>query len=266
MGDAGEGRDPTLRFAERAAVLVVWQDDRQLEEAFLAAAQQREHAMRRQLADRFARIEVIAELGALLLLTRDDRGADRALLPDVGAQAADQLRRLGEALDQDGAGAIERRCDIEDAGGLVHVLGSRHVWHERRRRQQRIGERLEPLFAGELCLRPLLGTVRCVEVLESCLAVGAAQRVLEFGRQLLLLHERGEDRRAALLQLAQVAQALLERAQLRVVEPAGGLLAIARDEGHRGALVQQRDRRGHLTRRNGQFLGDPIEDRHEHDR
>jgi len=108
--------------------------------------------------------------------------------------------------------------------------------------------------------------VRGVEILETRLAVGAADRVLEVGRELLLLDERGQDRGAPFLEFPQIAQALLERTQLRVVEPARRFLAVARDEGHGGALVEQRHGGRHLARRDRQFLGDPIEDRREHDR
>src|SRR5690606_15503214 len=53
---------------------------------------------------------------------------------------------------------------------------------------------------------------------------------------------------------------LVQRAQLRVVQPAGDLLAVARDERHRGAAVDQLDRGGHLLRANGQLLGDAGND------
>ena len=58
-------------------------------------------------------------------------------------------------------------------------------------------------------------------------------------RQLALLVDALEDGRAAILQLAQIAEPLLELAQLRVVEPAGLLLAVARDERHGRALAEQ---------------------------
>ena len=70
----------------------------------------------------------------------------------------------------------------------------------------------------------------------------ASDRRLERGVELALLADRVEDDRAPLLQLAQIVQPLLERAQLRVVERAGRFLAIARDERHRRAAVEQGDR------------------------
>ena len=65
--------------------------------------------------------------------------------------------------------------------------------------------------------------------------------------ELALRTDRLEDRGAALLELAQVAQPLLERAQLRVVETAGRLLAVAGDERHGRAAVEQPDRGAHLA-------------------
>ena len=61
--------------------------------------------------------------------------------------------------------------------------------------------------------------------------------------ELALGADRLQDRGAPLLQLAQVAQPLLERAQLRVVEQPGDLLAVAGDERHGRAAVEQLDGR-----------------------
>ena len=70
---------------------------------------------------------------------------------------------------------------------------------------------------------------------------------------------------APLLQLAQVAQPLLERAQLGVVERAGRLLAVAGDERHGGAAVEQLDRRPHLPLAHAELVGDPLMNRLGHD-
>ena len=83
--------------------------------------------------------------------------------------------------------------------------------------------------------------------------------------------DRLEHRRAPLLQLPQVAQPLLERAQLGVVEGAGHLLAVSRDERHGRAAVEQLDGRGHLPLAHAELVGDPTGDgqllllRHERD-
>src|SRR6185437_13148493 len=54
--------------------------------------------------------------------------------------------------------------------------------------------------------------------------------------------------------LAQISQSLLERAQLRVIERAGQLLAIARNERDRRAAVQKRHRRVDLLLPNPKLL------------
>ena len=69
-----------------------------------------------------------------------------------------------------------------------------------------------------------------------------------------------DDRRAAILQLTQIAEALFELAQLGVIESAGALLAIARDERHARALVEQPDGGRDLLHADAQFRGDALVD------
>ena len=65
--------------------------------------------------------------------------------------------------------------------------------------------------------------------------------------------DAGEDRQTARLEISQIDQPLLERAQLRVIETVGGFLAIAGNEGHGRAAVEQINRRLDLTGLNGKF-------------
>jgi hypothetical protein len=76
-----------------------------------------------------------------------------------------------------------------------------------------------------------------------------------------LFGDAGNDRLTPLFQFAQVAQAFLEHAQLRVIEPARGFLAVARDERHRGAAIQQFHGSGNLCRFGGDFFGNLLCDR-----
>src|SRR5690606_13406489 len=78
--------------------------------------------------------------------------------------------------------------------------------------------------------------------------------------ELSLLADGGEDRGAPILQLPQVGEPLLEGAQLRVVEVAGGLLPVSRDEGHRGALVEERHGGRDLGGARAELDGDRLED------
>ena len=68
-----------------------------------------------------------------------------------------------------------------------------------------------------------------------------------------------ENRLAALLQLAQIAQPLFELAQLYVVELAGRFLAITRDERNGGPAVEKADRRLHLPGVRRQFAAQPLD-------
>ena len=86
------------------------------------------------------------------------------------------------------------------------------------------------------------------------LAVGGEDGRFERGIELALLADRIENRGAALLELAQIIQPLFQRAQLRVVERAGGFLAVARHERNRGAAVEQRHRRLDLLFANAEFF------------
>ena len=69
-----------------------------------------------------------------------------------------------------------------------------------------------------------------------------------------------EDGFLALFELAQIGEPLLELAQLRVVELARRLLAVARDEGHRRAAVEQSDRSLDLPGLCGKLGGERVDD------
>ena len=106
------------------------------------------------------------------------------------------------------------------------------------------GERFESLLAGDGGLGPALGLVRQVEIFE----FGLLQRGFDFGLQLggelALLLDGGEHGFAAVFELAEVFELLLDIADLDFVEIAGGFLAVARDEGNRGAVVEKFDNGG----------------------
>ena len=65
---------------------------------------------------------------------------------------------------------------------------------------------------------------------------------------------------AAVSQNGEIFETFGQRAQLRVVETAGALLAIARDEGDGCAFLDQLDRSGNLAFADGQFLCDDAGD------
>ena len=105
-----------------------------------------------------------------------------------------------------------------------------------------VGERAEALLAGPRGERLLLGPEGQVQIFEPLHAVGvfdfAAERVGEF----VLRFDRTEDRLLAFVELAEAGDAVADEGDLLLVEAAGLVAAIARNEGNGVALVQERDR------------------------
>ena len=120
------------------------------------------------------------------------------------------------------------------------------------------GQRLQACLARNLRLRAPLRLIGKVQVLEACLRVRGLQGRRKLRRELSLLVDALENRRAPLLELAQVGQALLEGAEVRVVQPACRFLAIARDERDGGLVVEQRDGGVHLLDAYAELSGDTF--------
>ncbi len=217
--------------------------------------------MRRNALHGFARREVVGELDALLLLAVDHRRRPLALIPQIFAQAADELGVFREVFHQDPARPFERGGRIGHALFGVHVRGGGFFRHERAIAEQRERQRFESRFARDLRLRAALRLVGQIQVFEPRLGVRLVDRGGQLRRQLALLFDALENRGAALFHLAQIRQPLFERAQLRVVEAAGRFFPIAGDERNGGFLVEERHRRGDLRQADAQFVGNALIDR-----
>jgi hypothetical protein len=230
----------------------------EVEDFLLLAAEQRQHPVRGQPRERLAELEVVRELGALGFLALAHLRAQRAAGGHRLAQLAEQVGVLAEPLDQDGPGAVEGRGRVGDVlagvdearGLLLRVPGGIA--------EQQVGQRLQACLAGQLGPGAPFRLVRQVQVFQPRLGVGMAELLVEFVGQLALGGYLLADRLPALVELAQVAQPLLERAQLRVVKRAGGLLAVPGDERHGRAAVEQLDRGADLTARHAEFRCDPL--------
>ena len=189
--------------------------------------------MRRQLVQRRAVIEIIPELFALGLLALADRRDHFAVRPHLLAQRADQVSVFGKLFHQDGARAFERGGSIGDfLVGIDEGRGCRSRI-ALRLRQQQLGQRFKPGLLGDLGLGAALRLERQIDVFQPSLAVGGHDRRFQRGVELALLADRIEDGGAARFELAQIVQALFQRAQLRIVERARDFLAVPRDETER---------------------------------
>lgn len=162
-----------------------------------------------------------------------------------GAQVGDVLRVLGYRLGHDVRRAGERLLGRVEAGLLVDVGcggveraalgGCLHDDH--------VGKRLQAGFTGLLRAGHALFAVGLVEVFDTLELRGLANLSLEFGREFALGVDEQDDVLLALLKIAQVRQALVERAQGNVVHAARCFLAVARDKGDGVALVDELDGR-----------------------
>lgn len=178
----------------------------------------------------------------------------------VVAQLAEQLGRLAELFGQDVARAVERGLHVGYTLLGVDVRGCLGLRVEQRVREEGLGERLEAGFAGDLRTRAALRLVRQIKVFEHLLAVGRVDRGAQFVGQLALFVDARQDRRAAIFKLAQIQEAFLELAQLRVVQVAGHFLAVPGNERNGRAFVEELHCRRDLARLDGQFGGDALYD------
>src|SRR5436189_1571796 len=72
--------------------------------------------MRRQLREGLAEVEIVAEFGTRFALAIADPRGEAATRPHQLTQRTNEIRILGEPLDQDGARAVER------GGRVRHLL------------------------------------------------------------------------------------------------------------------------------------------------
>ncbi|MNK63741.1 hypothetical protein D3C87_829650 [compost metagenome] len=243
-----------------------------VEDAFAAAAQQRQRAVRGDGRDGFRVIEVIGEFFAFVLLAFHHFRFHDAMFLHVFAQGLQQGRIFGETFHQDLARAVEGCLGVKHAR-VVAVGTRKRVAQEfarfRFRRQfrvlqQAVGQRHQARFDGDLRLRAALLFVRQIQVFQARLVFRVHDGVQQLGRHLVLFRDRRHDGGAPLFQLAQVAQALFQQAQLDIVEAAGRFLAVTGDEGHGGAFVEQFDGGGNLHRFGGKFKGKTLFDSGQH--
>lgn len=213
------------------------QAELQPQHAFVTSAQQCQGAVRGHRHDGLAKIEPVAKLSAFVLLAIDHARDDDAVIAQELAELAKQGGVLGEMLHEDLARAVEHGLGVAEAGLAIEVVGSFDLRAELRIGEQGFGQRRDAGFAGDLRLGAALLLVGQVEVFETLLGLGILDGFAQLGGKLALFFDAREHSRAALLEFAQIAEALLEVAQLGVVEGAGHFLAVAGDERHGRAFI-----------------------------
>ena len=243
-----------MHGARRRFSVAQFQGDAQ--HALVAAAQNRQRAVRRHLLQRLIVFEIVGKLGAFLLLADNHPGHDATVITQRAAQAFQQTGVLGKALHQDVLGPIQSGLGVRYALIGINITGSGALRIQRRISKQRISQRLQARLNGDLALGAALGLVGQVKVFQPGLGVGLANIAFQLRAQLALLGNAREHRGTPVFQFTQIAQALFEIAQLGVVQTAGYFLAVTGNKRDAGALVQQGDGSGDLLGANRQFTGD----------
>jgi len=102
-----------------------------------------QNAVRRQFGERFSEIEIVAELGARSFLPSRTFEESRPL-DHISSPTIDEIGVLGEALDQDGARAVQGCCNVRHLFFGIHDRGGDGLRIFRRLREQEVGQRLKP--------------------------------------------------------------------------------------------------------------------------
>ncbi len=175
---------------------------------------------------------------------------------------AKQLGSLGKTLGQDITGAVEGGFDVRHAifrrRLVVDILRRFFLRVEVEIAEQRVGQWLKAGFAGDLRFGAAFRFVGQINIFQRLFGAGAFDGFPQLVGKLALLLDGRQHRRAAVFQLAQVEQPLFKIAQLGVVKIAGRFFAIARDEGHGGAFVQQRHGGRDLMGADAEFACDQL--------
>ena len=161
-------------------------------------------------------------------------------LGDDVARAGQRVVRRGHVVGKEGRG---QRVQPGDGAGLGQDL---------------LGQRLQAAFARDHGAGAALGLVGLVEVFQYGARLGGhdlgAQTVGEFA----LFFDGGEDGGPAFVQGPCALQFTADGADLFFVQPAGGLFAVAGDEGQGVAVVEQRDDSRDAVWRKAEFLRDGV--------
>ena len=112
----------------------------EVEDLLLLAAEQGQHAVRGQPRERLAELEVVGELRALGFLALADRGGQRAAGGHRLAQLTQQVRVLGEPLDQDNSGAVQGGAGVRDIAVWIDEVRGGSLGDVGRVVQQQVGQ------------------------------------------------------------------------------------------------------------------------------
>ena len=206
-------------------------------------------------------VEVVPIVRPLLLLALDAGAGEDGLTGEKTARLLTCLGVLAEPLGQDVHGPGHRLLGGGDPFGLVDEGPSRRRGVERLGLgQEQVRQGAQPLFGGDGGPRPALGTPGQVDVLQGRQGTGLQNGVPELIGQELPFGQGLKDGGPAFFELGHPAAPVSYRGDDGLVQRAGGLLAVAGDEGNGASLLEEGQYGPHLRARQLQLLRDLFRD------
>ena len=144
--------------------------ERDVQHAFVAAAQNRQRAVAGHGADGFAVVEIIAEFFAFGFFAFNDLRVDFGFVPQLVAQRADEFCVFGKLLHQNRARAVQRGFGVGDIFVQVALRGGFNIL--RLFGKQHVRQWLQTVFARDLRFGAAFGLVGQIQVFQRGFVVG----------------------------------------------------------------------------------------------
>ena len=144
--------------------------ERDVQHAFVAAAQNRQHAVAGHGANRLTMVEIIAEFFAFGFFAFNDLRVDFGFIPQLVTQRADEFRVFGKLLHQNRARAVQRGFAVGDVFVQVALCGGFNIL--RLLGKQHVCQWLQPVFARDLRFGAAFGFVRQIQVFQRGFVIG----------------------------------------------------------------------------------------------
>ena len=175
--------------------------------------------------------------------------------------AIQEIRRLGEAFEQDPARTVERGQAVGHALLGVHERLRGMVGREVVVGKERVGKRLEARLARQVRARALLLLVGEVQILEAGARIGRGDGGLQVRREPALLGDGLQDERPPFVEFPHLLEPLFDDPQLGDAQAAGGFLPVPREERRGVPFSQQPQHRLDLLVRHPELPRDPSNGR-----
>ena len=210
----------------------------ELENALVLTAQQRQDAVRGQLVERLRELEVVLKLGAFGFLASHHGSTHGALVEHALAHLADQVGVESKTVNDDGTRALESLLGVFKS--FSQELPRHLFWIGRGVLNELVRQLFQAGLASDVGLGLAALLVWQVQVFQTRLGLTLENLCTQLVGELSLLIDSRQNCLFTLFQFAQVRRALLDGAQLRIIQTTSGFFAVTRDEWDSVSLRQKR--------------------------